>query len=121
MQKRLYFEPCYMQLQNDKYLASIIDDSVITYDEIIDTEAKSYNEETNFNGKKVACKILNFYILLAFLLVTIVLLIAVSIFCYLIKYQVKQKRLVAFHITNNELKQVTYQQYKLKMSNKIKI
>ena len=114
MQKWSYLKKNYIlnlaicSCENSKYLASIIDDSVITYDEIIDTEAKSYNEETNFNGKKVACKILNFYILLAFLLVTIVLLIAVSIFCYLIKYQVKQKRLVAFHITNNELKQVTY-------------
>ena len=45
MQKRLYFEPCYMQLQNDKYLASIIDDSVITYDEIIEEETKTVKSE----------------------------------------------------------------------------
>ena len=35
----------------------------------------------------------NFYILLAFLLITIALSIAVSIYCYLIKYQAKQKHL----------------------------
>ena len=43
--------------KDDKYLANIMDDSVITCDEIIDVEAKSYNEETkaiqkNFNEKK---------------------------------------------------------------------
>ena len=41
----------------------------------------------NFNEKKVTCKTDRFHILLAFLLITIALLIAVSIYCYLIKYQ----------------------------------
>ena len=49
--------------------------------------------------KKVACKKQNFYILLAFLLTTIALLIAVSIYCYLIKHQAK-KHLLPFHTTN---------------------
>ena len=78
-------------------------------DEIIDAdaEAKLYNEEketilTNFNEKKVTCKTQNVYILLAFLLITIVLLIAVSIYCYLMKYQAKQKHLLPFHVTNDE-------------------
>ena len=52
----------------------------------------------------VKCK--NFYLLLAFLLITIELLIAVSIYCYLIKYRVKQKHLLPFHFTNNELKEI---------------
>ena len=52
---------------------------------------ESCNEETkiipiNFNEKKAACKMQNIYILFAFLLITIALLIAVSIHCYLIKY-----------------------------------
>ena len=47
-----------------------MDDSVITYEEIIE----SHNEETNFNEKKATCKTQNFYILLAFLLITIALL-----------------------------------------------
>ena len=42
------------------------------------------------------------------LLTTIVLLIAVSIYCYLIKYKAKQKHLLPFYITNNKLKEVLY-------------
>ena len=51
-------------------------------DEIIEL----YNDETNFNEKKATCRTKNFYILLVFLLSTIALLIAVSIYCYLVKY-----------------------------------
>ena len=52
-----------------------MDDSTITSDEGID----SYDEETesiltNFNERKATCKAQNFYILLAFLLITIALL-----------------------------------------------
>ena len=52
---------------------------------------KSNNEETKlvptyFNEKNITCKTQNFYTLLAFLLITISLLIAVSIYYYLIKY-----------------------------------
>ena len=38
----------------------------------------------------------NFYILLTFLLITIALLRAFSIYCYLIKYRAKQKHLLPF-------------------------
>ena len=41
---------------------------------------------TNFNERKATCKTQSFYILLAFLLITVALLIAVI---YLIKYQLK--------------------------------
>ena len=79
--------------ENGKYLASIMDDSAIMCDEIIDAEAKSNDEETktmptNFNEKNISCKIQKFNILLVFLLITIPLL--------------------SFHDTNNELKQVLY-------------
>ena len=72
-----------------------MDDSAIMFDEIIE----SYDEETktlptNFNEKKATCKTQNFYILLAFLLITIALLIVVSIYCYLIKYRAKRKHLL---------------------------
>ena len=40
-EKRLYLKSCYMQLQNDEYLVSIINDSVVKWDTIIDAEAKS--------------------------------------------------------------------------------
>ena len=51
-----------------------MDDSAITCDEIIE----SHNEETktistNFNEKKATCKTKNAYILLSFLLISLVL------------------------------------------------
>ena len=51
---RLNLESCYMQLQKWKYLASIIDNSVITYDEIIEEETKTVT--TIFNEKNEICK-----------------------------------------------------------------
>ena len=61
-------------------LANIMDDSVITCYEIIG----SYDDETktvptNFNKKNATYKAKNFYILLAFILITILLLIATVI------------------------------------------
>ena len=52
-----------------------MDDLAIMCDEVIE----SYDEETNFNENKVMCKTQNVYILLAFSLITITLLIVVSI------------------------------------------
>ena len=66
---------------------------MITCDEIIDT-AKAV--ATNFKKIKVTCKKKNLHILLAFLLITITLFVVVSIYCYLIKYQAKQKHLVPY-------------------------
>ena len=54
-------------LEDGKYLASTMDDSVIACDEVIDVE------DRNFNEKNIAYKKQNFYILLAFLLITIAL------------------------------------------------
>ena len=62
---------------------------------------------TNFNEEKVTCKTQNFYIPLAFLLITIALLIAVSIYCYLIKHRTKQKHLLPFH-AKKQLKEFIY-------------
>ena len=63
--------------ENGKYLPSIMDDSHIICDEVIGKEIKTI--PTNFHEKKVTCKMQNFYILLAFLLITIALLITVSV------------------------------------------
>ena len=60
--------------ENCKYLASTADDSMITFGEIIETT------------KTVPAKSTSTNILLAFLLITIALLIAVSIYCHFIKY-----------------------------------
>ena len=80
---------------------------VITCDKVIE----SYNEETktiltNFNEINMAWRTQNFYILRAFLLITIALLIPVS--TYMITYRAKQKHWLSFHVTNNELKQVLH-------------
>ena len=79
----------------------MFDEVTDSYDE--ETEAKSH-DEIDFTEKKATCKTQNFYILFEFLLVTIALLIAVSIYCYLIKYRAIQKHVLPFHFTNNKLK-----------------
>ena len=57
----------------------------IIYDEIINVK------ETNFHEKNKTCKTQVLHVLFTFLLITISLLIAVCICCYLIKYRAKQK------------------------------
>ena len=79
-------------------------------DEIVEEETKIVT--TNFDEKNGIYKTKNLYILLAFLLITIALLIAVSIYYYLTKYKAKQKHLLPFHVTNNELKEVLMIYYK---------
>ena len=44
----IYVKKITCDCENGKYFANIIDDSVISCDEIIDAEAKSYDEETKF-------------------------------------------------------------------------
>ena len=78
--KKIIFGILYMQLGKGKYLESIMDDWTITCDETVE----SHNEETKTipkkcNEKKATCKMQNVYILLASLLITIALLIAISI------------------------------------------
>ena len=78
-------------------------------DEIIESnDEETKTIPTSFDEKKVTCKTQNFHVLLAFLSITISVLIAVSIYCYLIKYRAKQKHLLPFHVTNNELKEIMY-------------
>ena len=121
VKKRLYLESCYMLLWKWKYSASISDDLVTACDEIIDAdaEAKAHNETklnnkeikripTNFNEKTITSKTQNFYILPAFLLITIALLMTDSTYCYLKKYWAKQTHLLSFPVTNNKLREVSY-------------
>ena len=70
-----------------------MDDSVITCDGIIEETVTA-----NFNERKATCKTQNLDILLVFLLITIALLIAVSIYCYLIRYKAKQN--IHCHVTS---------------------
>ena len=99
--KGYIWNPATCNCKNGKYLASIIDNSVITCEEVRDAEAKPYGEETkataaNFNEKNAICKTKKLHILLASLLITIALLLAVISYCYLIKY--KSKKNIYYHI-----------------------
>ena len=64
---------------------------------IMHDDVRNWNEEetktipTNFNEKNIICKAQNFCILFDFLLITIALLTAVNIYCFLINYKAKQK------------------------------
>ena len=57
-------------------------------------------------NKNIICEIKSFYLLLAFLLFTIPLLIAISISCHLIKHKAKRKPFLQFYVPNNKLKEV---------------
>ena len=75
-----------------------MDVSAIICDEIVE----SYDEETktipiNLNEKKATCKKQNFYILLAFLLITIALLIAFSIN---IRVNIEQNKNTCYHFSS---------------------
>ena len=79
-EKDYAWNPSIFNCENGKHLTSIMDDSTTMYDEIIvscDCETKTI--PTNFNEEKTTCKTDIFYILVAFLLITIALLIAASI------------------------------------------
>ena len=97
-EKEYFYNPATCNYQNGKCLASIMDDSAIICDKVI----KSYHEKiktisTNINEKKVTCITQSFNILFVFLLITVALLIAVSIYCYLIRHW--KKHLLLFHNT----------------------
>ena len=77
---------------------------LLIVNEVIDADDETKTIPTTLNKKKVTCKTQNIFALLAFLLITTALLIAVSISCYLMKYRAKRKHLVPFHDT--KLKQV---------------
>ena len=87
MRKKDYiWNPTTCSCENGKYLASIIDNLMITCDEIIDAETKSYYNEaktvrTKLNEKNAIFETKTFYFLLSFLLITIALLIIVNIYC----------------------------------------
>ena len=97
-EKDYIWHPATCSCENGKYLASTIDNFVITCDEIIEKIKTVLTSLT----EKIDCKTQNFYILLAFLFIAIGLLIYVSIYCYLIKY--RAQHLLPFHDINNELK-----------------
>ena len=70
-------------------------------DEIIE-ETKTV--PTSFNEKDIACKTQYF----TFLFINYHCIIAVSIYCYLIKYRAKQEHLLSFHVKNNKLREILH-------------
>ena len=81
-EKDYIWNPATCSCQNGKYLASILDDSAMTCDEVIESyDEETKNIPTNFDEKIQPIK---HKILLTFLLITIALLIAVNICRYLI-------------------------------------
>ena len=59
-EKDYIWNPATCSCKNGKYLASIIDNSVITCDEIIDTESKSNNKETKTVSTNFSTKFLDY-------------------------------------------------------------
>ena len=90
VKKNIFGIQLYAFVKNGKYLASMVDNSAIICEEVIviDVDDKTKTIPINFNENKLTCKTPKNFILFASLLITIVLLRAVSIYCYLIKYQV---------------------------------
>ena len=111
MWKDCVWNPSTYNCENGKYLASILDDSVIICDEII------YAEEKTLNEKNITCKTQNFYILLIFLLITITLLIGGSIYCYLI---ISNKTFITIW-WNEKLKQIHIDNINWKLITTLKI
>ena len=87
------WNPATCSFENCRYVGSNIYDSVIPCDEIIKITKKTLLQLKVFQqilAKKVICKMKSFYILLAFLLITI-------IYSCFIKYQTKCKHLSPFY------------------------
>ena len=81
---------------------------------------KLYDKETKTiptNEKKATCKTQNYNFLLAFVLITKALLIDVSVYSSVIKYQAKQKHLLPFHLASYVLIIIIII---IKISNKVK-
>ena len=108
------WNPSTCDCENGKYLTIIMNDSTIICDEVTD----SYDEEiktiqTNFNKKKVTCKLQRFYIFTCIFInyYSIIDSYSVdSIYCYLIKY--RAKKIFPFH--DAKLKQFSIDTIKLK-------
>ena len=78
-------------------------------DEIIDTTKTVPTKTAPTTTVPTKSISTNFYILLTLLLIVITLLIAVGIYYDLIKYWIKQKYLLPYHVLNKKLREVLYE------------
>ena len=79
-EKGCVWNPAKCNCENGKYLTSIIDYSAIIFDDVIE----SYDEEINLNENKAICETQSFYILPAFLLITITSLFFTCAFAFVL-------------------------------------
>ena len=79
-EKGCVWNPAKCNCENGKYLTSIIDYSAVIFDDVIE----SYDEEINLNENKAICKTKSFYILPAFLLITITSLFFTCAFAFVL-------------------------------------
>ena len=100
-EKNCISNPSTYASENGKYLGSIISNSVIICDKITKV-TKTVPTKT----AKTKAVPVNLYILLAFLLITVSLLIIVSIYFYLIEHRSKPGHLLPHHDTTNKLKEI---------------
>ena len=117
--KRLFLESCKMSLWKWKNARSI-GDLVVTCNEITEETKTIQTKNTSTKTIPTKCTSTNFYILLAFLLIAIVLLISVSV--YLIHHWSKQKHLLPYHDVS-KLKEIDIESifYKWKVFIKMEI
>lgn len=101
--------PATCRCKNGKYVRSIIDHSVVICGEIIQETKAVPTKAVTTNSTSAG-----FYIWLSFLLITLTSLIASSIYCYLIKYQAKQKTLLNCYYTISKLKEARYWKFIIK-------
>ena len=106
VRKKIMFGiPQQVAAKNGKYIGSIIGDPLIMCDEII-KETKKYSNKNQTIPRKNTSTV--FYILLAFLLIIIALVIAVTISCCFIKNQVKERPFLPCHYTIGKIKETSY-------------
>ena len=101
MWKDYIWNPVTCCFENGKYLANVMGFQQLRMMKLLKKE-KHLQQLKNKKNEK------NFYIWHNFLLITMALLIAANIYCYLIKYKAKRKHLLPFYFTNNELKEILY-------------
>ena len=100
--------PSTCSCQYVQYLETIINDLVVACDEIIDPLRPEPTKTLQiiFKHRRGTCKMKNFYILLAFSLINILLLITVGSFYYYqhVKHRSKQKKILLCCHNNNKWK-----------------
>ena len=102
------WNPATCSFKNGKYVRNTIDFSVITCDEIIEKTKAIPTKSTSTKTVLTKCTSTNFYTLIAILLITIALLIAVSIYCFFTEYREKQKSLLPCRYIIIKLKETGY-------------